>query len=145
MARTKAIEIGDGREIIIKSLSLKDQRLLIRIIADIVKLMSSLTSDSTGESLSVAADFVDNKFDDIVELIERSLADKADADFISGIDDTVEVLIGIYEVNGGQNLMKRLGLHIETLANGVQSMAERVSPQGQEMSGPRQVEEKAEA
>lgn len=137
MARTKTVEL-DGREIIVRSLPLRSQKLLIRIIADIVKLLSALNSEG-GESLSAAAEFIEDKFDNIIELIENSLAEPSDIDFISGIDDTVEVLMAIYEVNGGQNLVKRLGLHMETLAGGLQGMAEQVSPE-KEDEGPRLME-----
>lgn len=140
MARTKTVTLSDGREIVVRSLSLRNQRLLIRIIADIVKLLSSLNNeDDGGRSLAVAAEFIEEKFDNIIELIENSLVDESDIDFISGIDDTVEVLMAIYEVNGGQNLVKRLGFHMETLAGGLQGMAEQVSPEKEDQVGPRPV------
>ncbi len=140
MARTKTVELSDGREIVVRSLTLRNQRLLIRIIADIVKLLSALNDDEGGgHSLAAAAEFIEEKFDNIIELIENSLAEASDMDFISGIDDTVEVLMAIYEVNGGQNLVKRLGFHMETLAGGLQGMAEQVAPEKDEQEGPRPV------
>jgi len=138
VARVKNVELKSGSEVAVRSLPLRDQGLLIKIVADIMVLLDRMsTSDGKGVAMGDAAEFIANRYDAIVELIEHSLVDPKDAEKIAGIDDTLDVLMAIYEVNGGANLMASLGSQVGNLANGLQGMASQISPE----SGPKPVEE----
>lgn len=138
MARKKTVTVSSGKEIVVKSLPLSKQRMFIGVIADLISLLGSVGSDDAASAMKYAAQFIEERYDKIVELITASLLDESDEDEIGGLDDVVEVLIAIFEVNGGQNLMNRLGANMERLATGLEGMTQQISPK-ETQEAPRQI------
>ncbi len=127
--RSKAVELPSGNSVTINALKLKDQRLLVGIVSDLIKLLGELT-DSNASSLSNAlALFIESKWDDVVQLVEASVPSEDEANKISGIDDLAEVLIAVYEVNGVPNLLKRLTPMAEGMASALMKMVREVEPE----------------
>jgi len=128
MARNLTVKLAGGNSIVVRSLPLRKQGLMVGLVADIVRLLTSITDEDTSAAMAFAAEFIEGKFDKVVDLIENSLVDENDIDIISGLDDTVEVLMAIYEANGGKNLLSSLGSKMGGITSGLQAMVQEVAP-----------------
>ena len=128
MARSKTLELPSGESVVINALKLKEQKHLIKIVGDLIKLIGNLTQspDALAKELG---EFVESKWDEVVELIEASLPSPEEADKIVGIDDIVEVLVAVYEVNGVPNLLKRLEPMVANMAQALTKMVQSAEPE----------------
>jgi len=128
VARSKAVQLPSGNSVTINALKLKDQKLLIGVVTDLVKLFGELatTPDKLASSLAL---FVESKWDAVVQIVEASVPSEEEAEKITGIDDLVEVLIAVYEVNGVPNLLKRLEPMVANVARALTEMVQQVEPE----------------
>lgn len=120
MTREKVLELSST--IKIKALPLREQGRFIKLVSKIMTDFDNL------------ADIVTENWDDVMKIFIASLVGgEEEVEKIQGFDETIEVLIGIFEVNGGPNVIARLTPLAEGAATAGQTILKNTSIDQAEM------------
>lgn len=117
------MELPSGNSVYIRAIRFKDLRKVIGLFGEVIKELSRADGMPDFPSL------VERNWEQVQDLFVASLRNgEADLDLVEGFEDPVVLLQKILEVNGGPNLLKRLGEMMGGAASGLANLMEGASP-----------------